>query len=92
MNDTADATPLLTRHAALVTAARLNLNNGFGISQAQLAKSAGTSQQTISRIEKGTQGVTDSLKQRISRALGMKVADLFPLDAEGESHDVEADR
>ena len=48
------------------------------ISQTTLAELAGTSQQVISRLEKGMQGASDSLRVRIARALNVDPAELFP--------------
>lgn len=86
MTDTTAADPgqLTTnqRHGILVAEARVKKR----ISQATLAQTADTTQQTISRIEKGEQGTTDALRIRIARALGSDTADLFPyFDDEGES-------
>lgn len=62
------------RHGHLVRAARESL----AISQQTLADSADTTQQTISRVEKGKQVASDELRVRIAGALGMSAHDIFP--------------
>lgn len=78
-----EAPPALTtaqRHGYLVAEARCSIP----ISQQSLAELAGTTQQTISRIEKGEQGTTDALRVKIAKALGKSTADLFPYFDEHE--------
>jgi len=53
-----------------------------GMSQDGLALTARTSQQTISRIELGQQGVADDLRVRIAQALGVKPGELFTYEEE----------
>lgn len=56
----------------------------LGLSQTQLAARAGTTQQTVSRIEGGVSGLSDRMKWTIASALQCSVSDLFPWpDQEG---------
>jgi transcriptional regulator with XRE-family HTH domain len=48
------------------------------ISQEKLAKEAGLTQSTVSRIERGLRPVKPEEKKVIARALGLSVGDLFP--------------
>ena len=83
MTDVEVAAPhpsIAAHHGRLVMDARLE----DGISQAALAVAAGTTQQTISRIENGTQGVSDTLKVAIAKVLRKKVGELFPLGEEDD--------
>jgi transcriptional regulator with XRE-family HTH domain len=48
-----------------------------GLSQVQLAEMAGVEQPTISRIEKGEDGVTLRLLRQTAAALGVSIAELF---------------
>lgn len=48
-----------------------------GLSQAQLADKAGTTQQTVSRIETGAVDPKRELKMRIARVLVIHVSRLF---------------
>lgn len=54
---------------------------GWGFSQDRLAEIAGTTQATISRIEKGLQCPSDGLKWKLAGALGETVEHLFPYPA-----------
>ena len=49
----------------------------LGLGQVELARMVPTTQQSISRIEMGTQVPTDDLRVRIARALGVTTARLF---------------
>lgn len=56
-----------------------------GVSQAELAKRAGTSQPSIARLEQGRVSPTIISLDRIARALGAQlVVDFEPLSAPGE--------
>ena len=48
------------------------------LTQMDLAALAGTTQTTISRIEKGSHQISDALRVRIARALKVDPHDLFP--------------
>lgn len=48
------------------------------LTQEQLAEAAGTTQTTISRLEKGTQDISDALRVRIARVLQTDPHALFP--------------
>lgn len=52
------------------------------LSQAELAAKASTTQATISRIENGARGVSDSLKMRIALNLDTHPHRLFPAGAD----------
>lgn len=58
----------------LVREARLHRN----MTQPQLGRRAGVSQQSISRLERGEMCPHDQLKLRLAYALGVPVATLFP--------------
>jgi DNA-binding XRE family transcriptional regulator len=64
----------LNEWGARVERARRDL----GLSQAELAASALVTQQTISKVERGTVCPHDSLKLRLAVALGQPPAHLFP--------------
>lgn len=49
-----------------------------GLSQVDLASRAGTSQAHISRIENGSREVSDAIRVRIAKVLGVKPHELFP--------------
>lgn len=52
-----------------------------GITQVELAKMCGVQQATISDIERGhVKSPSVDTAQRIARALGVRVEDLFPVD------------
>lgn len=50
----------------------------LGLSQADLAQASSVTQQTISKVERGTVCPHDSLKLRLAAALGRPPALLFP--------------
>lgn len=54
------------------------LRSGYDMTQAELAELAGTTQATISRIERGSQEISDALRVRIARALKVDAQVLFP--------------
>jgi DNA-binding XRE family transcriptional regulator len=76
MQPTVPASPRvpLQEWGARVARARRNL----GLSQSELAQSAAVTQQTISKVERGTVCPHDSLKIRLAIALGQPPALLFP--------------
>lgn len=48
-----------------------------GLTVSKLAHLADVDQGNLSRVERGVQGVSDEMRMRISKALGIEVADLF---------------
>ena len=56
------------------------LRSDQNISQVDLAAAAGTTQQTISRIERGEQVPSDGMRVRLARALDVYVTELFRYD------------
>jgi transcriptional regulator with XRE-family HTH domain len=54
------------------------LREARGLSQAALAKKARISRITLLRVENATQDLTTEKLERIARALGVRVRDLFP--------------
>lgn len=64
----------LTEWGARVARARRDL----GLSQSELAQASAVTQQTISKVERGTVCPHDSLKLRLAVALGQPPALLFP--------------
>lgn len=76
VNDTTASASLAERWGRTIETKRREQQ----MSQWELADLAHTSQQTISRIERGAQGVTDTLKVRIAKAFGMSAGDLFTYD------------
>ena len=66
-------TTIYQRWGRNVMAARVNA----GLSQVQLARTVGVTQQSISRIETGKHGVKDGLRKRIADAVGGKVEEIF---------------
>lgn len=61
-----EAAAVRRRIAEVIYAAR----RSAGLTQPQLAKRIGSSQQAVSRVEAGAQNVTVELLERIARALG----------------------
>lgn len=55
------------------------------LTQAQLAEQAGTTQATISRIERGSRQIPDSTRLRIAAALNVHPYQLFPYEDEAQS-------
>lgn len=55
-----------------------------GVTQAKLAKLAGTAQSHIAMIEKGERGIDFELAQRLARALGIKAYELLPIEEQPE--------
>ena len=76
MQPTEPATPRVPLHewGARVARARRQL----GLSQSELAEASAVTQQTISKVERGTVCPHDSLKLRLAVALGQPPALLFP--------------
>jgi transcriptional regulator with XRE-family HTH domain len=58
-----------------------------GLSQSELASMIGVEQPTISRIEKGSDGVTLRLLNQVAEALGVETASLF-IDSRVEGEEV----
>lgn len=69
---------LLGYYAAMRAA---HIRKQRGLSQAELADIIGVEQPTISRFERGFDGVTLRLIKQIAAALGVSVAELFNEDA-----------
>jgi putative transcriptional regulator len=59
-----------------------NLRKVRTLNQEQLASLAGISQQTLSKIERGTLRASPDVKARLAAILGTSVSDLFPEHAE----------
>jgi len=79
-----------SRSASSVQTVR-DLRLGRGISQAQLAKLAQTSQSHIARIEKGTENLAISTCRKLCRVLGVDMNTLNQaLVAQAECHQAEA--
>lgn len=76
MQPTVPAAPRVPLHewGARVAQARRSL----GLSQSQLAQASSVTQQTISKVERGTVCPHDTLKLRLAIALGQPPAHLFP--------------
>lgn len=70
----ADPPVPLSEWGARVSRARRDL----GLSQSELAKASSVTQQTISKVERGTVCPHDTLKIRMAIALGQPPALLFP--------------
>ena len=62
----------------------VELRGDRDISQVDLAAAAGTTQQTISRVERGEQVPSDGMRIRLAKALDVYVTELFRYDEEGE--------
>ena len=75
MHGSASAVPAvpLDRWGEQVALARREM----GLSQTDLAEAVGVTQQTISKVERGTVHAHDKLKVRLASALGRSPADLF---------------
>ncbi len=56
-----------------------------GMSQQELALAAGSVQQSVSRIERGTKGCSESQAQRLADALGVELDELRRVPEEGKS-------
>lgn len=54
------------------------LREARGLSQAALARKARIGRITLLRVENATQDLTTAKLERIARALGVRVRDLFP--------------
>ena len=55
----------------------------YGYTQEQLAEQAGTTQVTISELERGKRSISDSLRLRIARVLHVDAHRLFPYREDG---------
>lgn len=55
-----------------------------GLTQAELAKKAGTAQSHIAMIEKGERGIDFDLAFKLAKALGVKTYELLPLEEQPE--------
>ena len=55
-----------------------NLRRSRTLNQEQLAKLVGISQQSLSKIERGSLSPSQDVKARIAAILGVAVVDVFP--------------
>ena len=76
MQPTVTATPRVPLHEWGARVARAR--RALGLSQAELAQASAVTQQTISKVERGTVCPHDTLKLRLAIALSQPPALLFP--------------
>lgn len=72
----------MTKQGATTWGAGVRILRGIrdNMTQVELAKRAGVSQVHISRIENGSREVSDAVRIRIAKALGVDPHELFPYE------------
>ena len=65
-------------HSALRGARLAAIRRQANLSQTELADVVGITQASVSRIESGVQGMTESVKVRMADALGLAPDELWP--------------
>lgn len=53
------------------------LREGLGMTQIELSNLSGVSQEHISRLENGRQGINSKTADKLAAALGVRLVDLF---------------
>ena len=65
-------------HAALRGARLAKIRRQANLSQTELADVVGITQASVSRIESGVQGMTETVRVRMADALGVSPSELWP--------------